>query len=207
LIKSVNDSNRLGKLMTELYKQIVLGQFEAALAMFRQCVSRCPEANWDDKIANYTFRQVAYHTLFFADFYLSTDEASFQLRDLHRRGGDLRDSHQHGDEREPCPGLSKEEALTYTEICHAKLVAQIAAETAETLADPSGIDRRKITRAELHLYNMRHVQHHVGGMSAFLRKLGVDLDWIGRGWAVSVPTLVTGLVSGTAPPQRTANRR
>jgi uncharacterized damage-inducible protein DinB len=161
--------------MSELYKQIVLGQFEAALAMFRQCVARCPEANWEDKIVNGTFRQTAYHTLFFVDFYLSTTEESFELRELHHRGGD---------EREPdvCPGLSKEETLAYTEICHERLISQIAVETDATLAGPSGIARRKITRAELHIYNMRHVQHHTGAMSAFLRKRGIDLDWIGRDW-------------------------
>lgn len=161
--------------MTELCKQIVLGQFEAALAMFRQCVARCAEENWEDKIVNGTFRQTAYHTLFFVDFYLSTNEEAFELRELHQRGGD---------ERKPvgCPGLSKRETLAYTEICHERLVSQIAAETEGSLAGPSGISFRKITRAELHIYNMRHVQHHTGAMSAFLRKLGVELDWIGRGW-------------------------
>jgi hypothetical protein len=161
--------------MTELYKQIVLGQFEAALAMFRQCVERCPEANWDNKIANYTFRQVTYHALFFVDFYLSTNEASFQLRDLHHRGGDERVA-------VISPGLSKQETLDYVLICREKLLAQVNAETAESLAGPSGIDRRNITRAELHIYNMRHLQHHAGQLTAFLRKLNIDTDWIGRDW-------------------------
>jgi uncharacterized damage-inducible protein DinB len=161
--------------MTELYKEIVLAQFEAALAMFRQCVERCPAEHWEEKIANGTFRQTAYHTLFFVDFYLSKSDDAFQRRDIHERGGD---------ELQPrvCTGLSQAETLGYVSFCHKKLRAEVSDETEASLAGPSGISFRKCTRADLHLYNLRHVQHHTGAMSAFLRKLGVELDWISRGW-------------------------
>src|SRR4051812_42739310 len=108
--------------MLEFYKQILTGQFEAALAMLNQCISACPREHWEGKIANDTFRYVAYHTLFFADFYLSPSEEAFQLRELHSRGGDERGE-------AASPGLSKQETLDYVPVCRQKLLDALAAET------------------------------------------------------------------------------
>ena len=76
--------------MSALYQQTVLGQFEAALAMLKQCVEQCPAELWESKIAELSVRQVAYHTLFFVDYYLGS-EAEFTLRELHHTGGDERE--------------------------------------------------------------------------------------------------------------------
>lgn len=168
--------------MIEYFKTIVTGQFEAALCMMHQCIRACPPEHWEGKIANGTFRWVAYHTLFWVDLYLSPGgEKDFELRDLHHRGGD---------ERLPraMPGLSKDETLVYAEICRRKMLDTLAAETAESLQAPCGISSRKLTRGELHLYNLRHVQHHAGQLSAYLRRVDPALSdrkalpWIGTGW-------------------------
>ncbi len=163
-------------------KSILTGQFEAALCMMDHCIRACPQEHWEGKIANGTFRWVAYHTLFWVDLYLSPgDKDAFVLREFHHRGGD---------EREPgaCPGLDKDETLAYVAICRQKMLETLAAETAESLQGPSGFSFRKITRGELHLYNLRHVQHHTGQLSAYLRRLNPALrhsdllPWIGSGW-------------------------
>jgi len=167
--------------MIEYLKTILAGQFEAGLCMLNQCVQACPPGHWEGKIANDTFRQVAYHTLFFTDLYLSTNEDAFTLRDLHHRGGD---------ERNPTSGtgLSKDETLAYVTICRQKMTETLARETRESLEGPSGFSWRKISRGELHIYNLRHVQHHTGQLSAYLRKLGEAfkdpklLPWVGTGW-------------------------
>jgi hypothetical protein len=167
--------------MLDLYTQALIGQFEAALAMLNACVAACPAEHWEGKIANGSFRWAAYHTLFFADYYLSASEDAFQLRPLHQRGGDERGE-------DACPGLSQQETLEYVPLVRQKLLDTLAAETANTLAGPSGFSWRKFSRAEIHLYNLRHVQHHVGQMSAYLRRIapaqiGHDaLPWIGSGW-------------------------
>src|SRR5262249_31205382 len=111
----------------------------------------------------------------------SVSEELFQLRELHLRGGDERGN-------EACPGLSKEDTLTYVPLVRQKLHDTLTAETAETLAGPSGFSWRKFSRAEMHLYNLRHIQHHVGQMSAYLRRVEPalfgqrELPWIGAGW-------------------------
>ncbi|HLJ12655.1 MAG TPA: DinB family protein [Planctomycetaceae bacterium] len=164
--------------MIEYLKTILTGQFEAALCMLNDCVRKCPQEHWEGKIANDTFRQVAYHTLFFVDLYLSPGEAAFQLRDCHRRGGDERSS------TEVSSGLSREETLSYLAICRQKALETLASETPESLQRESGFSWLPFSRGELHLYNIRHVQHHTGQLSAYLRRLVQDSErwWVKTGW-------------------------
>src|SRR2546421_487615 len=123
-------------LMLDYFKQILTAQFEAALCMMNQCIEACAPEHWEGKIANDTFRQVSYHTLFFADLYLSPNENAFELRDLNHRGGD---------ERGPTlsPGLARTETLSYLEICRQKMLQTLAAETSESLQGPCGFSWRK----------------------------------------------------------------
>ncbi len=168
--------------MIEYVKKILFGQFEAALCMLDQCIRACPPEHWEGKIANGTFRWAAYHTLFWVDLYLTLGgEDEFVLRDLHHRGGDER-----GDTL--CPGLSKDETLAYLSICRQKLLEILPAETAESVQGPSGFSFHKFTRGELHIYNLRHVQHHTGQLSAYLRRIDsalaapAALPWVTTGW-------------------------
>jgi hypothetical protein len=167
--------------MDEYLKKILAGQLEAALCMLKHCIEACPPEHWEGKIANLTFREVAYHTLFFVDAYLSPSESAFEMRDLNHRGGDERQDTL-------SPGLSKEETLEYLGICRQKVNEALAVETEKSLQGPSGFSRRKFSRGELHIYNIRHVQHHTGQLSAFLRRMDkahMDdkaLVWVGTGW-------------------------
>ncbi len=135
--------------MLELFKQTITSQFEAALAMLNACIAACPPAHWEGKIANDLFRYVAYHTLFYADLYLSRSEEAFQLRELHHRGGDERGE-------AASPGLSKEETLAYVPIVRQKLLESLAAETEQSLAGPSGFSWRKFSRRNSPLQHSPH---------------------------------------------------
>jgi hypothetical protein len=67
--------------------------------------------------------------------------------------------------------------------CRQKAIKVIAAETEASLKGPCRFARRTITRAELHVYNMRHVQHHAAQLSLRLRlNAKIDIPWIGSGW-------------------------
>jgi hypothetical protein len=51
------------------------------------------------------------------------------------------------------------------------------------LAGPSGFRRRKCSRAELHVYNVRHIQHHAAQLILRLRlDTDVDVPWVGQAW-------------------------
>jgi uncharacterized damage-inducible protein DinB len=167
--------------MIDYIRQILAGQYGASLAMLKDCIAACAPEHWEGMIANGSFRYVAYHTLFFTDYYLSPNENAFELRDLHARGGDER-------EDQLSPGLSKEETLAYAVICREKVAPSLANETVESLQAPAGFGRRKFSRGELHIYNIRHIQHHTGQLSAYLRRVDPQriekdsLRWIGSGW-------------------------
>ena len=150
--------------------------------MLKHCVEACRDEHYEGMIANGSFRYVAYHTLFFTDLYLTPSENTFVLRDLHQVGGDERGDHL-------SPGLPKDQLLAYVPICRDKAVDMMSRETEQSLAGPSGFAWRKIPRLELHVYNIRHVQHHTGQLSAYLRRVDATigqrrdaLKWIGSGW-------------------------
>src|SRR5262245_31495180 len=111
--------------MTQYITQLLTNQFEAALCMLHHAIAACPPEHWEGKIAQGTFRGVAYHTLFYVDFYLSPSEEAFQRRDLHQRGGDERGAGLN-------EGLAQAEALEYLEICRQKVLATIPSETPES---------------------------------------------------------------------------
>src|SRR5262245_1823988 len=114
--------------MPDLLKPILLSQFEAALAMLKECIEKCPAAWWDGPapthtIAKYPFWHVAYHTLCFVDCYLSPSDEAFELRTgpdgLHPAGkAELEDEY-------PSRMFTQAELLRYVEICHAKLHATL----------------------------------------------------------------------------------
>jgi len=164
--------------MIQYVKTILTGQFEAALCMLNDCVRKCPQDRWEGRIANDTFRQVVYHTLFFVDLYLSPSEAAFQLRECHCQGGDERSG------TTPSIGLTKNETLSYLEICREKAVESLASETPESLQRESGFSQLPFSRGELYLSNIRHVQHHTGQLSAYLRTVVEDGErwWVKTGW-------------------------
>lgn len=170
--------------MLDHIKQSILGQFEAALWMLHDCIQKCPPRHWAGAtaiIGKYEFWHVAYHTLYCTDIYLSRDEASFELRADFHPGG-RRDI----DDEYPSREMTKDELLKYAAHCLAKLRKAVAAETEQSLQAPAGHPRRTFSRGELYLYNMRHVMHHAGQLSAFLRRLELDEKdqprWGSRGW-------------------------
>jgi len=164
--------------MIDLVKQVLANQFEASLCMMNDCVVKCPPAHWDGKVAKYPFWQVAYHTLCFVDLYLTVRHEAFVFRDLHPGGW------SEFDDEHPSRRFEQDELMRYLSICRQKAADTVAAETAETLAGPSGFEWLKFTRAETHVYNIRHIQHHTGQLGAYLRRFdeAINPKWVGSGW-------------------------
>ncbi len=149
--------------------------------MLNDCVQNCPQEHLDGKIANYTFWQVAYHTLFFVDLYLSPNAEAFEPRGFHPRGSDFKDGY-------PSRRFDQRELTEYLTICRQKGIETLASETPESLEHLSGFQWLPFSRGEVHLYNIRHIQHHTGQLSAFLRRVDEALQdskavrWISTGW-------------------------
>ena len=77
----------------------------------------------------------------------------------------------------------REPLRNYLSFCRKKAITGISTETDESLGAPCGFPRRDFSRAELHVYSMRHIQHHAAQLSLRLRlSADVSIPWVGSGW-------------------------
>lgn len=168
--------------MLDAFKTLVTNQYEAALSMLRACVDRCPDTGWNSRGANYKFCQLVFHTLIFTDLYLGPDVESFRRQPFHVRHERFFGDYEEFEDRAPLRYYDKASILAYLEHCRGKVSEVMEGETADTLSAPAGT-RRSLSRAELHIYNIRHIQHHAGQLSLRLRlDTGEGVDWVGSGW-------------------------
>lgn len=149
-------------------------QFGAAIDMLKNAITACPEELWDE---DPKFCQVAHHTLFFLNYYLSDDtpgESDYSPPPPFTKS-----------EFEDVPPLvkyDKEQLLMYLRLGREKLHEQLSGNTAEQLLTKRFVNQYKdFTLFELLLYNMRHVQHHAAQLNLLLRQREViPPDWVSR---------------------------
>lgn len=157
-------------------KDIVWHQFGAAIDMLDNAIMACPEELWGDRSQVPEYWYVAYHTLFWLDYYLadSTDTfsppAPFNLDELDPAG------------LLPERVYSQAELRAYLEHGRKRLSVVLTG-----LTDERASENRKLggsnqgTFLELMLYNMRHVQHHAGQLNLILRqKTDSAPRWVGK---------------------------
>lgn len=147
-------------------------QFGAGLDMLSDSIGTCPDTIWQ---SDGRFSQMAYHTLFFLDYYLTKEPVGFSPP-----------SHFSYSEFEEEPELvifSKAELLHYLNNCRSK-----ARDFVFSL-DEAQLEKRWINESrtmnfsmlEILLYNLRHVQHHVGQLNLLLRQVTLQApEWIYR---------------------------
>lgn len=170
--------------MIDRFKSALVGQFHAALSTLKAAVDQCPDELWELRVGNWPFSHVAYHALFYADFYLSPDESSYRRPECYREEYQFFGATKLPHDQEPIADFPfpREGVLQYIEYCRNKASEIVSAETAESLAGPSGFWWYKIPRAEFHLNNVRHIQHHAAQMSLALRRAaGIEVGWVATG--------------------------
>jgi hypothetical protein len=172
--------------MLDTLKDLLAHQYDAALATLNLAVARCPDALWHEPLATWKFCQAAFHAAFFADVYLqpTDDETAVKRQPFHlAHAAEFRDYEEMAD-RQQVLTYDKPFVLAYLQDVRRKAQDTIARESAETLAGPSGFARRKCSRAELHVYNIRHIQHHAAQLILRLRlqTADVEIPWVGHGW-------------------------
>ena len=69
--------------MHDYWQTVISRQFAAAIQMLRSAVEACLDNLWDERTQGTPFWHLAYHALFYTDFYLSDDANTFQARDFH----------------------------------------------------------------------------------------------------------------------------
>jgi hypothetical protein len=165
------------------WKTILWQQFGAAIDMLENAARACPDEIWSDPskrpqwLSNDVvgFWYLVFHTLFFLDYYLSGSAKGFapplpfNLDELDPRG------------LLPERPYTKDELLPYVEYCRRKCRTVIESLTEERARQRCGFDRLDMSVAELHLHNMRHVQHHAAQLNLILRqKTSSAPNWVGK---------------------------
>jgi len=150
--------------------------------MLEAAIRACPERAWSDPqkrpewVAGNVvgFWYVAYHVVFWLDYYLADagDEyappAPFDRCEMDPAGV------------LPERAYTKEEVLGFLERARARFGAAIADLEEEDFVRLSN-SRQQFSRAELLLYNMRHVQHHAAQLHLLLRQMTDSTPgWVSR---------------------------
>jgi hypothetical protein len=167
--------------MIALVRSSLAGQYGAALQMFSRCFEHASSDAWTAPVGKFPFWHVAYHALYYTDLYVSTDEQSFRPQPFHLENSNFLGPPSSAPEKKFVAGrpYHKEKLASYLATCRAKVKSSIERETETTLAGPSGFSWLKFSRLELHVYNIRHTQHHIGQLTALLRRLNiVAADWV-----------------------------
>jgi len=151
--------------MDTIWRTILWQQFGAAIDMLENALVACPDNLWSDRSRRRPeFWYLVYHTLFWLDLYLSESAegfappAPFTLDELDPAG------------LIPERPYTKNELQTYLEHGRNKCRRTIEALTDEKARQRWVFGTVDFSIAELHLYNMRHVQHHAAQMNLILRQ-------------------------------------
>ncbi len=159
--------------MNDILTKSLWQQFGASIDMLKNAIVACPDEHWDTKD---DFWYLAYHTLFFLDYYLCLDAntfappAPFTLSEFE-------------ESERPPRTYSKEELISYLEYCKNKCYSLITEMTEETaFTNWTNQSQTMIyPLIELMMYNMRHVQHHTAQLNLLLRQNINDApDWVSR---------------------------
>jgi hypothetical protein len=159
----------------EILKKTLWSQFGAAIDMLENAVVACPDAVWSDESNEPPVWYLAYHTLFWLDYYLSAPSHDFHppqpftLAEMDPAGV------------MPERVYTKDELFEYLAHGRAKCRAVIDALTAEKAQARAGYARPDLLGAELLLYNMRHVQHGAAQINQTLRRIVDDAPrWVAK---------------------------
>ena len=159
-------------------------QYEAALEMLRAAIQATPSMLWDSAdYKNRTWR-LAYHTLYYTKMYLASSLETFSVWDGAIDGAEsLGGSWEDPSAIVAVAGVhSVDDLMAFLESLLAEVPEAIAA---LPLEGESGFDWYPFTRWELHLNNIRHIQHHTGQIIERLRSQGVTgIEWVSGADAV-----------------------
>ncbi|MEO8474469.1 MAG: DinB family protein [Chryseolinea sp.] len=166
--------------MINTIKESLWTQFGGSIDMLKNAITLWPDEHWHtDK----TFFYIAYHSVVFLDYYLTTPAKTFSSP-LSFSITKYEDAPREAvDDVIPNKIYSKHEMLQYLEACRQKCHALINNLTEEQLSarwiEKDG--NMNYSVLEILLYNMRHIQHHTGQLNMLLRQKINDAPlWVAR---------------------------
>ncbi len=161
--------------MGETLQEIVWQQFGASIDMLENAMIACSDELWSNGSKEFDFWYLAYHTLFFLDYYLSESPSDFHPPEPFTLS-----------EFDPVGILpdrvySKTELLNYLEFGREKCRVVIQGLTKDKAKQRFIDPYKNYSLLEILLYNMRHVQHHAAQLNQLLRRNQNSApDWVSR---------------------------
>lgn len=157
--------------------EVITSQYNASLEMFENSLSSCPESLWQDASYENRFWHIAFHTMFWTHMYLNDTEHSFEKWEKHIEDYQWLNFRSNNYAEEEVI-YSKEEVLNYLSFCRAQLSGHLPTLNFENAGGFSWI---RVNKLELHIYNIRHIQHHTSQLTDRLKEVeDTPIKWVGR---------------------------
>ncbi|MBX2923808.1 MAG: DinB family protein [Chitinophagaceae bacterium] len=140
---------------------ILASQYKASLGMFRNVIERTPQEQWNTEDYNNPNWQIAYHTIWSTKYYLGANAESYIPFENAITGAESLGGAQEWENTDAgvvVEGFhTKDELLAFINEVENNLQQRIEA---LPLGENSGYEWYPYSRLELHLNNIRHIQHH-----------------------------------------------
>ena len=151
-------------------------QYGAAIAMLEQNLKVCPQEVWDDRTSGPPFWHIAYHVMWFLDWYLSD---SREARESFKLKFGKASSHFEDINKTPELAFTCDQLLDYLSDIKEKAKNRFEDLTSEYLLQPSVFEWHGNSVFSSLLYNLRHLMLHIGTLNLRLHRKGVKLEnWV-----------------------------
>jgi hypothetical protein len=149
--------------------------WEPTAEMLRRAIEACPEEVWTQADGNLPVWEHAFHAVMWMDAWLRVAGEKFEPAPFHCDAAVAM-------KPEAGPVVSREQMREYLKTVVTRRARFMEELTDAVLLEHDGVMGDRFTRADRLLGQIRHVQHHVGCMSAILRRrTGTGVDWVGWG--------------------------
>jgi lambda repressor-like predicted transcriptional regulator len=162
------------KMDNKTVTNILASQYKASLGMLRQALDKVPEEQWNTEEYNNPNWQIAYHILWGVKFYLGANPESYVPFENAIEGAESLGGSQDWENPEEDVTVegfhTKNELFSFIDNIESNLLSSIEA---LPLNDNSGFEWYPYSRLELHINNIRHIQHHTAQIIERLKAKGI----------------------------------
>lgn len=167
----------------EQIRTVLKSQYRATIAMLTDAIENYPEDHWFSQDQPNAAWQIAYHTLYFVEFYSRPTSENFTPWLTHG----VETQNDDGipgppDSKSSLPLIpdpfSKSQVLSYARFCDEMI--DLTIETMDLGSAESGFSWYKVSKLEHQLINIRHAQHGTAQLADRLRAIAdVGVKWVG----------------------------
>lgn len=155
----------------------VISQYRASLKMLIDVIKKCPDDLWlNDKDYVNGYSRIVYHTIFYTSLHLTPAGEKFIRWKNHI------DNYNYLEPISPVDNkpiiiekfFSKEEMIEYSETVLALFEISIDVDSDEGKSSYEWMKKSRVW----HIYNIRHMQHHIGQLIERLHNIGIKgIEW------------------------------